>query len=530
MKEDKRNNITKALLESIMETPVLELTEEAKEIIENSYGKRDFILNHRVIGKFEQSLPFSHSIKDRAAVYMLVNALESGEINTSTKFIVEATSGNMGIALAKASQQIRLPVLVIVSRRIEEGVIRELESAGAQIVLLNTEICPVPGANENVSIEQAKFELEKIKEALAKVGVATEHKEGEDEIIMALKENDAIRVAKLVAKVYGGFCPRQYENPANYLAHVATTAPEVEHTLKAIKADPRLTTLFLSAGTLGTALGFLIYYSKSGSTPLIEVVFPKEGQDVPGIRTKKSVEELPFYKELLRLQETKEVKVVFSEVDYLKEGMLVYANTGRGVGPSASLAFAAAITSILENEEIARMLAENKLNEALNRYGAYRVEMVKTALSGSEPLVYFVMMPDGKDKYKSKTREISIEEARALIKMGYSIAWVYPRKLDEKSKEAIAERLGIIKSSIEEIGEEALDVLNAYYSEEATYHAKLEKLMKRLERVGKNVIFLCPRGNTSKLVADIINESKGEKNLQVCSLYGGSEGVLAESK
>jgi len=531
VKEEKISDITNALLESIRETPVLELTEEAKEIIETGYGKCDFILNHRVIGKFEQSLPFSHSIKDRAAVYMLVNALESGEINASTKFIVEATSGNMGIALAKASRQIGLPVLVIVSRRIEEGVIRELESAGAQIVLLNTEICPVPGANESVSIEQASFELEKIKEALAKVGVAIDYKEGEDEIIMALKENDAIKVAKLVAKVYGGFCPRQYENPANYLAHVATTAPEVEHALKAIKADPHLTTLFLSAGTLGTALGFLLYYSKGGSTPLIEIVFPKDGQDVPGIRTKKSVEELPFYKELVRLQERKEVKqVVFSEVDYLKEGMLVYANTGIGIGPSASLAFAAAITSIRENEEIARMLAENKLNEALNRYGAYRVEMVKTALSLSEPLVYFVMMPDGKEKYKSKTREVSVEEARALIKIGYSLAWVYPRELDEKTKEAIAERLGIDKGSIEEIGEEALDVLSAYYYEEATYHAKLEKLMKRLERAGKNVIFLCPHGNTSKLVADIINESKGEKDLQVCSLYGGSEGILAGSE
>jgi len=526
VKEDKRSDITKALLESIRETPVLELTEEAKEIIETGYDKHDFILKHRVSGKFEQSLPFSHSIKDRAAVYMLVNALESGEINASTKFIVEATSGNMGIALAKASQQIGLPVLVIISRRIEEGVIKELESAGAKIVMLNTEICPVPGASGKANIKQAKLELDKIKEALAEVGVDTEHKEGEDEIIKALEENDAIKVAKLVAKLYGGFCPRQYENPANYLAHVATTAPEVERALKAINADPRLTTLFLSAGTLGTALGFSLHYSKGGSTPLIEIVFPKDGQDVPGIRTKKSVEGLPFYKELLKLQETKEVKVVFSEVDYLKEGTLVYTNTGIEVGPSASLAFAAAINNILKNEEIARMLVENRINEALNRYGAYRVEMIKTALLNSEPLVYFVVMPDGKEKYKSRTREISVEEARVLIKKGYLLAWVSQRKLDEKTKEAIAERLGIDKGSIEEIGEDILDVLNAHY-EEATYHTKLEKLIERLEKVGKKWIFLCQAGKTSKLVADTINENKGEKNLQVCSLYGGAGAVLA---
>jgi len=535
--KDKTGEAARALLESIRETPVLELTEEAKGIIEKHYGKHSFMLNHRLFGKFEQSLPYSHSIKDRATVYMLVNGIKSGEINKETKFIVEATSGNTGIALAKAAQPIGLPVVVLISRELNKGVVKELENAGAQIVVLNTEICPVPGADGEASAAQANSALKKIKRALAKAGVAIEKntKAGEKELIKALEGNNAIEAAKLIAKIYGGFCPRQYENPANYLAHVATTAPEVERTLKEIGANPRLTTLFFTAGTLGTVLGFAQYYgskSDNSNMPNIEIVFPKEGQDVPGIRTLKSVEGLPFYKALIQTPIAKQVR--FSEIDYYKEGKLVYVNTGAGIGHSASLAFAAAIEKIIENEAIAKMLKENKVKEARQKYGNSRVEMVQVALGSSEPLIYFVIMPDGKEKYivekdKNETKEVSIEEARLLVKEGYSLAWVSQRNLDEKTKRAIAERLGIEKSHIDEIGDEAMEVLSAYYGEEATYADALEKLIGRLSRSGGKAILLCPLGKTSKQVADLIN-MKGKKNVQVFSLLGGSEGLLAKKE
>jgi len=59
--KDKKGEAARDLLGSIRETPVLELTEEAKGIIEKHYGKHSFMLNHRLFGKFEQSLPYSHS-------------------------------------------------------------------------------------------------------------------------------------------------------------------------------------------------------------------------------------------------------------------------------------------------------------------------------------------------------------------------------------------------------------------------------------------------------------------------------------
>jgi len=543
--KDKTGEVARALLESIRETPVLELTEEAKGIIEKHYdygnGKHSFMLNHRLFGKFEQSLPYSRSIKDRATVYMLVNGIKSGEINEETKFIVEATSGNTGIALAKAAQQIGLPIVVLISRELNKGVVKELESAGAQIVVLNTEICPVPGPDGEVSAAQANSALKEIKKALVKAGVTVDEnnentKAGENELIKALEENNVIEAAKLIAKIYGGFCPRQYENQANYLAHVETTAPEVEHKLKEIGANPRLTTLFFTAGTLGTVFGFAQYYgsrSSNSNMPNIETVFPKEGQDVPGIRTLKSVEGLPFYKALIQTPIAKQIH--FSEIDYSKEGKLVYVNTGAGIGPSASLAFAAAIDKIIENEAVAKMLKENKAKEAIQKYGNSRVETVQAALSSSEPLVYFVIMPDGKEKYitenreiQKETKEVSIEEARLLVKEeGYSLAWVSPRTLDEMTKEAIAARLGIEKGNIDEIGDEAMEVLTAYYGGEAKYADALETLIERLSRSRGRVILLCPFGRTSKQVADLIN-MKGKKNLQVFSLLGGSEGLLAK--
>ena len=54
--------------------------------------------NVRLLGKLEGNNP-GGSVKDRAAYYMMKNALEAGFINSSSK-LIEPTSGNTGIALA----------------------------------------------------------------------------------------------------------------------------------------------------------------------------------------------------------------------------------------------------------------------------------------------------------------------------------------------------------------------------------------------------------------------------------------------
>ncbi len=194
----------------------------------------DFVL----YAKLEWMNPFG-SIKDRAAWSMLRDLERRGEIGNG-RGIVEATSGNTGISLAAMARVRGHHMRAVVPNKVplEKKVL--LKIAGAELDVVNDELCPSPGMGEG-SINLAK----------------THAKASRDRYVMA----------------------NQYENEQNVLAHVRTTGPEIWR-----QTGGAITHLFLALGTCGTVTGTSRFLR--GKKPHIKVIAvqPTEGHDVPGLR------------------------------------------------------------------------------------------------------------------------------------------------------------------------------------------------------------------------------------------------------
>ena len=158
------------IAELIGNTPLLELRGMEKK----------YQLKARLLAKLEYLNP-SGSVKDRAALGMLKDALEKGLIAPGAT-IVEPTSGNTGIGLAAlaASEGFHLILTMPETMSVERRNI--LKAYGAEIVLTD---CTQGMAG---AIEKAK---------------------------------------ELVEQIPGSFLPGQFENPANARAHFETTGPEL---------------------------------------------------------------------------------------------------------------------------------------------------------------------------------------------------------------------------------------------------------------------------------------------------------------
>ena len=96
--------------------------------------------NVKIFAKLEGNNP-GGSVKDRPAYNMIKSALDRGSINTSTK-LIEATSGNTGIAMALMARLFGLEIeLVMPSNSTRERVLT-MEAFGAKVTLLESiEVC-----------------------------------------------------------------------------------------------------------------------------------------------------------------------------------------------------------------------------------------------------------------------------------------------------------------------------------------------------------------------------------------------------
>src|SRR6516164_9653810 len=94
--------------------------------------------------KLEWMNPFG-SVKDRAAWEMLRDLEQRGEVGNG-RGVVEPTSGNTGISLAAMARARGYPMRAVVPNKIplEKKVL--LKIAGAELDVVNDELCPVPGA------------------------------------------------------------------------------------------------------------------------------------------------------------------------------------------------------------------------------------------------------------------------------------------------------------------------------------------------------------------------------------------------
>jgi cysteine synthase A/cysteine synthase B len=188
--------------------------------------------------KLEWLNPFG-SVKDRAAFYLLRDLERHGRVS-ARRGIVEPTSGNTGISLAAMCAVLGYRMRAVVPNRVplEKKVL--LRIVGAELDVVNDDVCPSPGMGEG-SINLAKT------------------------------------YARAQADTY--VMPNQYENEENVRAHYETTGTEIWR-----QTEGRLTHLFLSLGTCGTATGCSRFLKERNSAVRVVAVQPSEGHDVPGLR------------------------------------------------------------------------------------------------------------------------------------------------------------------------------------------------------------------------------------------------------
>ena len=184
-----------------------------------------------ILAKLEGNNP-AGSVKDRPALSMISRAQERGEIKPGDT-LIEATSGNTGIALAMAAAIMGYRMILIMPENLSIERRQSMRAYGAEIIL-------TPKAG---SMEQARDLAEKMRD------------EGK------------------------GIILNQFANPDNPLAHYEGTAPEIWR-----DTDGRITHFVSSMGTTGTIIGCSRFFREKQSTIRIIGVQPEEGSQIPGIR------------------------------------------------------------------------------------------------------------------------------------------------------------------------------------------------------------------------------------------------------
>ena len=182
----------------------------------------------QIFAKLEGDNP-GGSVKDRPALNMIRSALERGEIRPGSK-LIEATSGNTGIALAMIARLFDLEIeLVMPSSSTRERTLT-MEAYGARVTLLDSiEIC------RDYAEEKSKT--------------------GEYFIL------------------------NQFANPDNYKAHYKTTGPEIWK-----DTGHKITHFVSSMGTTGTIMGCSRYLKELNPSIQIVGCQPTEESSIPGIR------------------------------------------------------------------------------------------------------------------------------------------------------------------------------------------------------------------------------------------------------
>ena len=185
----------------------------------------------RILGKLEGNNP-GGSVKDRAAFGMISGALERGNIKAGDK-LVEATSGNTGIALAMIAQLMGLKMTLIMPDNSTQERVLSMEAYGATVIL-------TPSAK---TIEYSR------------------------------------ELAEQMSREQGYFMLDQFANADNYGMHYKTTGPEIW------RDTAGQVTHFVSAmGTTGTIMGVSRYLKEQNPDVQIVGTQPTDGSCIPGIR------------------------------------------------------------------------------------------------------------------------------------------------------------------------------------------------------------------------------------------------------
>ncbi len=253
----------------------------------------------RTIYAKSEQMNFTGSIKDRMALHILRSAYGAGAIRSGDT-IVEATSGNTGIAFAAIGRALGHPVTIFMPNWMSRERMDLIQSLGANIV-------PVTKA-------QGGF--------LGSIRLAEE---------LAAQRDDV-------------FLPRQFSNAANVEAHEQTTGPELYSQLQqeGLSADA----FVAGVGTGGTVMGVGRFLRRM--TPVTRV-YPMEPAESPTLTTGCKVGQHriqgisdEFVPDILHLQEL-EPAISVSDGDSILMAQKLASELGLAVGISSGANFLAAV-------------------------------------------------------------------------------------------------------------------------------------------------------------------------------------------
>ena len=143
-------------------SPLVDLTSVLRDCARDEFGLDFSRTDLAVFGKMDASL-LGGSLKTRPAVEILHDAIASGKLRRG-QVVFEATSGNFGIALGELTK-LGIEVVVLVSRKLQEGVLDELQRSGVKIVNLDVDICPAPGLKVDPNTLVAKAVASNVRDA-----------------------------------------------------------------------------------------------------------------------------------------------------------------------------------------------------------------------------------------------------------------------------------------------------------------------------------------------------------------------------
>ncbi|MEE9445487.1 MAG: cysteine synthase CysM [Cocleimonas sp.] len=189
--------------------------------------------SNTILVKLEGTNP-AGSVKDRAAFSMIRNAEKRGDIKQGDT-LIEATSGNTGIALAMVAAMRGYKLKLLMPDNMSEERRASMKAYGAELILVSKAEGGMEGARD-MSIKM--------------------HQEGK------------------------GFLLNQFSNPDNPLAHYETTAPEIWQ-----ETQGEITHFVSAMGTTGTITGVGRYLKEKSNKIQVVGVQPKTNdEDIPGIR------------------------------------------------------------------------------------------------------------------------------------------------------------------------------------------------------------------------------------------------------
>jgi len=258
--------------------------------------------NSVVYAKLEGNNP-AGSVKDRPALNMIRQAEKRGDIKKGDT-LIEATSGNTGIALAMAASMMGYKIKLIMPNNMSMERKASMSAYGAELI--------------EVTKEQGM--------------------EGARDLAQTMKSNGE------------GFLLDQFGNADNPLSHYHSTAPEIWQ-----DTEGKITHFVSAMGTTGTIMGCSMYLKEQNSEIQIIGVQPEDGAAIPGIR-RWPKEYLPEIYDDSRIDSV--IDMGQQKAEDTMRGMAIKEGIFAGVSSGGALAAALEVAENTENAVIVTIVCD----------------------------------------------------------------------------------------------------------------------------------------------------------------------------